>query len=120
VLVIGPDGRLARSTAPNASAVAGVYSTRPAFLGGSADDADPAGKIPLAVVGVVPVKVTAENGAIRPGDLLTTSSLPGHAMRAVPVEAGGVQFYQPGTLIGKALEGLDGGTGMIMALVTLQ
>ncbi len=120
VLVIGPDGRLARSSAPNASAVAGVYSTKPAFLGGAGMEEDLEGKVPLAVVGVVPVKVTAENGAIRPGDLLTTSSTPGHAMRAMPVEVAGVQFYQPGTIIGKALEGLDTGTGTILVLVTLQ
>ena len=35
-----------------------------------------------AVIGVVPVKVTAENGAIRPGKLLVRSGTPGHAMQA--------------------------------------
>ena len=37
----------------------------------------------LALMGRVPVKATAENGLIRPGDLLTVSSKPGYAMRAL-------------------------------------
>jgi hypothetical protein len=61
----------------------------------------------------VPVKVSAENGAIRPGDLLVTSSIPGYAMKA------GSNPPQ-GTVIGKALEGLDQGTGTIKMLATLQ
>lgn len=65
----------------------------------------------LALAGVVPVKVITENGPIRPGDLLTTSSVPGHAMRC----------SQPrdcdGALIGKALEAMESGTGVILMLV---
>ena len=78
------------------------------------------GKIPLALVGVVPVKVSAENGPIQPGDLLTTSATPGHAMKATPVDIGGILIYRPGTLIGKALTPLAEGTGVITVLVTLQ
>ena len=120
VLIIGLDGQLARSTEANQPTVVGVYSTEPGFLGGSADDTDAEGKVPLAVVGVVPVKVSAENGPIRPGDLLTTSAAPGYAMLALPVDFNGIQFHLPGTIIGKALEGLEEGTGIIMVLVTLQ
>jgi hypothetical protein len=114
VLVIGPDGKLARSTQPYQTSVVGVYSTRPSYLGNGqhASDADYA---PLAVVGIVPVKVTTENGAILPGDLLVASSTPGHAMKAGP--------NPPlGTVIGKALERLDvsQGAGIIRLLVTLQ
>jgi hypothetical protein len=82
-------------------------------VGGAGDDADLTGKVPLAIAGVVPVKASAENGPIRPGDLLVASSSPGHAMRAgdePPI----------GTIIGKALEGLDSGTGLIQMLVMLQ
>jgi len=61
----------------------------------------------------VPCKASAENGAIRPGDLLVTSSTPGHAMRA------GDDPPQ-GTVVGKALEGLESGSGVIQVLVTLQ
>ena len=114
VLVIGPDGRLARSTQPYQTNVAGVYSTQPGFIAGAGDESsDLEGQIPLAVMGIVPVKVTAENGPIRPGDLLTTSSMPGYAMRcgADP---------QVGTVIGKALEPLAEGEGVIKILVVLQ
>jgi hypothetical protein len=68
----------------------------------------------------VPVNASAENGAISPGDLLTTSATPGYAMKATPITVGGVTFYRPGTIVGKALQALDGGTGQIQALVALQ
>lgn len=120
VLVIGPDGLLARSSEAYQPTVVGVYSTKPGIVGGGEDgkvlsemDLSTAGKAPLAVVGVVPVKATAENGAIRPGDLLVTSATPGHAMKAGP---------NPliGTVVGKALAGLEAGTGTIQMLVMLQ
>ena len=113
VLVIGPDGKLTQSTEPYQTTVAGVYSTKPGFVGGEPVEGELDGEIPLAVVGVVPVKVSAENGAIQPGDLLVASAIPGHAMKA------GTNPPQ-GTVIGKALEGLDKGTGVIKMLVTLQ
>lgn len=65
----------------------------------------------LALMGVVPVKVTAENGPIKPGDLLTTSSTPGYAMRCADAQKCG------GAIIGKALEPLEKGTGLIKMLV---
>ena len=40
-------------------------------------------------------------------------------MKADPVNVGGVEFYRPGTIIGKALESLDKGTGVIRVLITL-
>ena len=112
VLVIGPDGKLARSSEAYSTAVAGVYSTRPGFVGGVGDEGDATGKVPLAIVGIVPVKASAENGTICPGDLLTTSGTPGHAMKATEMRLG--------TVIGKALELLETGTGTIKMLVTLQ
>jgi hypothetical protein len=57
------------------------------------------------------IKVDASYGAIEPGDLLVSSPNPGFAMRA---EAPGV-----GTVIGKALDGLEEGAGVIPVLVTL-
>jgi hypothetical protein len=113
VLVIGPDGTLLLSSAPYQASVAGVYSTQPGFVGGQPVTGEVTGNIPLAVVGVVPVKVSAENGAISPGDLLVTSSTPGYAMKA------GSNPPQ-GTVIGKALGKLEAGTGMIKMLATLQ
>jgi len=113
VLVVSLDGKLTRSTQAYQPTVVGVYSTQPGFLGGAGEDADLSGKIPLAVVGVVPVKASAENGSIQPGDLLTASSTPGHAMKADSNPT-------VGTVIGKALERLDETTGVILMLVMLQ
>lgn len=120
VLVVGPDGELTRSSEPYQASVVGVYSSQPGFLGGAADGVDLTGKVPLAVMGVVPIKVSAENGAIQPGDLLTTSSTPGHAMKVTPVLINGIPFYRNGVIIGKALGSLKSGTGVISMLVMLQ
>jgi hypothetical protein len=116
VVEIDPDhaGQFRLAATPNSTAVAGVLSTAP---GGSLGAIDPAGAEnsgpQLALVGRVPVKVSAENEAIHPGDLLVASSTPGHAMRA-PAEPA------PGTVIGKALGDLDSGTGVIEMLVMLR
>jgi hypothetical protein len=112
VLVIGPDGELTRSTEAYQPTVVGIYSTRPSYLG-NAQFAETDGFAPLALVGIVPVKASAENGAIQPGDMLVASTLPGYAMRASgnPPQ---------GTVIGKALSGLDEETGIIKMLVMLQ
>lgn len=65
---------------------------------------------PIALAGRVPVNVSTENGAIAVGDLLTTSALPGVAMKATT----------RGAIIGKALQKYSGtGTGKIMVFVTL-
>jgi hypothetical protein len=119
VLAIGQDGSLVRSSQAYQSTVVGVHSTQPGFLGGAGDDPSInsgqalMGKVPLAVVGVVPVKVSAENGPIRPGDLLVASATPGYAMRAG-------ENPPLGTVIGKALAGWESGVGVIQMLVTLQ
>jgi hypothetical protein len=113
VLAIGPDGNLIRSTEPYQPSVAGVYSTDPGFTFGHPLEGEIPGTIPLAITGVVPVKVSAENGPIRPGDLLVASATPGYAMRADPNPP-------QGTVIGKALEKWDADTGVIKMLATLQ
>jgi len=120
LLVIGPDGKPLPSSVPNATDLFGVYSTDPGFVGGVGDDGDTRGKIPVAITGIVPVKASAENGGIVPGDLLTSSSIPGHAMKASPVTIDGITFYLPGTILGKALEPLEEAIGVILVLVTLQ
>ena len=126
-----------RSTTAHSTLVAGVYSSKPGYLGSEHDwdelgralfmehdDPDDAptmkpielgrmlGEVPVAVVGIVPCKVSAENGPISPGDLLVTSNTPGHAMRS--------EEPRPGTIVGKSLGSLDSGTGAISILVTLQ
>ena len=57
---------------------------------------------------------------IRIGDLVVTSDVEGVAMRSEPVSIGGRQFHAPGTIIGKALEPLEKGTGEILILLSLQ
>jgi hypothetical protein len=72
-------------------------------------------EFPVALAGRVYCKVDGRYGAIEPGDLLTTSDTPGHAMI--------VKDYTraQGTIIGKAMEALpDGEIGEILVLVTLQ
>jgi hypothetical protein len=73
LLVVDPSGqrRLSLSQSPYSTLVAGIYSTQPGFVASqhSTSEALPGNEVPLAVVGIVPCKVTAENGAIAAGDL---------------------------------------------------
>jgi len=117
LLVIDPSGqrRLTLSRKPYSTLVAGIYSTKPGMLATPHPvDAKFEGEVPLAVVGIVPCKVTAENGAIRVGDLLVTSSHAGYAMKGTD------RRRLVGAVVGKALEPLPKGTGTIQVLVTLQ
>jgi hypothetical protein len=97
----------------------GVVSSQPGLLLGAREEAEENRMVPVALCGMVPCKVVDENGPIRRGDLLSTSSTPGHAMKAKPVVADGQEFHRPGTIIGKALNSLDGECGVIDVLVTL-
>jgi hypothetical protein len=118
LLVIDPDkpGNFLKSNQPYSTMVAGIYSTKPALIGSLHPANDPlnASEIPMAMVGRVPTKVSAENGPIRVGDLLVTSSTLGYAMKGTD------RSQMMGAVIGKALGSLDSGTGTIMALITLQ
>jgi hypothetical protein len=110
------------STQPDSPLVAGVYSTKPSVLAiGNRGIGDSlAGTVPVAMLGIVPTKVSAENGPIRAGDLLTTARTPGFAMKATPVIVSGVPIYPAGALLGKALEPQSSGRGVIEVLVTLR
>lgn len=110
------NSRLALSQQPYSTLVAGIYSTKPGLLGTNrkVDESTPQNEIPLAVVGIVPCKVTAENGPIQVGDLLVTSSTAGHAMKGTD------RSKMLGAVVGKALEPLAEGKGVIQVLVTLQ
>ncbi len=68
----------------------------------------------VALTGRVYVKADATKRAIRPGDLLTTSDIAGHAMKVVN------HTKAQGAIIGKAMTGLDKGTGLVLVLVSLQ
>ncbi len=68
----------------------------------------------VALTGRVYVLADATQGAIRPGDLLTTSDMPGHAMKVAD------HVRAQGSILGKAMSGLSEGTGMVLVLVSLQ
>ena len=68
----------------------------------------------VALSGRVYVLADAAFGAIKPGDLLTTSSTPGHAMKAAR------HSRSQGAILGKAMGSLKEGRGMVLVLVTLQ
>lgn len=133
VLIIGEDGKMTKAASPYAPNLAGVYSSTPGFVadmritehGIGVYDESEADKekelwLPVTLMGVVPVKVIAEDGPVRPGDLLTTSATLGHAMHAVPVMVKNIAIYPTGAILGKALEPLESGSGRIRVLVTLR
>jgi hypothetical protein len=103
--------RLART--PNSTLVAGVISTNPGVVMNNTDLPGSDQQPMLALAGKVPVKVSAENGPIKIGDLLVSSTTPGFAMKAGPNP--GV-----GTVIGKAAQALESGQDIILMLVMLR
>jgi hypothetical protein len=116
VLDTAHNNHVTTTSEPYDTRVAGVISAQPGLSLGEAGE----GKALVATTGRVKVKVDATRGAIRVGDLLVTGDTPGVAMRSKPLELGGVPIHRPGTLIGKALEPLDKGTGEILVLLSLQ
>jgi len=72
------------------------------------------GTFPVALSGRVYCWADASYGPIQPGDLLTTSDTPGHAMKVTGYERA------QGAILGKAMSSLDEGQGLILILVTLQ
>jgi len=116
VLVLDPEnpGKARKSSEAYSPLVSGVYSTKPGTVGRRQATPKSEAEVPMAMVGVVPTKVSTENGAIRVGDLLVTSSKPGYAMRGT--DRGRIL----GAVIGKAMGTLSAGTGVIEVLITLQ
>ena len=115
VIATSSDRTLEKSSTPYSTAVIGVYATKPGVLltprNVEANDDD---MVPLGALGVMPTKVTADNGPIHRGDLLVTSRTPGHAMRAGARPA-------VGTVIGKALGNFAGpGAGVIEVFVNVK
>jgi hypothetical protein len=116
VMVLGENGALQPSEKSYDRRVAGVISGAGNYRPGLILDRrkDAVGRLPVALVGKVYCKVDAASGAIEVGDLLTTSSTPGHAMKADD----SVKAF--GAVLGKALEALKSGKAMIPILVALQ
>ncbi|MBN2434760.1 MAG: hypothetical protein JXK07_05765 [Spirochaetes bacterium] len=70
---------------------------------------------PIALAGKVMCKVDARTQPIAPGDLLVTSDTPGCAMKGT-IDS----FEKVGSVIGKALDSLESGTGVIAVFLTHQ
>jgi hypothetical protein len=121
VVVIDPanPGSLKVSTSANDRKVAGIISGANDLAPGmvmkseGAEHAD--GDHPVALTGRVWCWCDAASAAIEPGDMLTTSDTPGHAMKVADLAAA------QGAIIGKAMTPLAAGErGMVMVLVNLQ
>jgi hypothetical protein len=90
--------------------VSGAGAFRPAVRLGSRPGT---GRVPVAIAGRVYCKADPAHGPIRAGDLLSTSATPGHAQR-IDDPAGAA-----GAILGKALEPLRGGAGLVPVLLML-
>ena len=116
VLIIDADnpGKLALSNKSYDTKVAGIVAGGKGLgsgvrLGAGQFDYD------VALAGRVYCKVDATEEAIQAGDLLTTSTTPGYAMKAADY------MRAQGAILGKAMESLEKGQkGQILVLVTLQ
>jgi hypothetical protein len=116
VVVIDPahPGRVTPSARPYDHRVAGIVAEARGLgsgvvLGGQPSD------VRVALAGRVYCYADAGEAAIEPGDLLTTSAVNGHAMKADDPDRA------RGAVLGKAMEGLPlGARGQILVLVTLQ
>lgn len=116
VLVIDNDSGLRPCDQPYDRKVAGVVSGAKGYSPGIVldDSLAPNKRVAVALNGKVFCKVDAGFSAIEVGDLLTTSPIVGHAMKATD------RSKAFGAVIGKALGSLDTGCGFIPVLVSLQ
>ncbi|MCK5229524.1 MAG: hypothetical protein KAR13_04620, partial [Desulfobulbaceae bacterium] len=116
VLIIDPDnpGKLALSKTAYDTKVAGIAAGANGLgsgvrLGGEEFDLD------VALAGRVYCNVDATEEGVEAGDMLTTSSIPGYAMKSTDY------MRAHGAILGKAMQGLEKGrNGQILVLVTLQ
>ena len=118
MVVIDPDqpGRLKLSTSACDHKVAGIVSgaggVQPGISMIQTEKLE--GGRNVALSGRVFALVDATENPVQPGDLLTTSDTPGHAMKvANPALA-------QGAILGKAMTPLASGRGLVLVLVSLQ
>ncbi len=119
VVCIDPErpGELMPSVRAYDRTVAGIISgaggVKPGMLMGQAGSVAN-GRHPVALTGRVYCYADTRAGAIRPGDLLTTSDRPGHAMKVTD------HARAQGAILGKAMTALREGQGLVLVLVSLQ
>ncbi len=119
VVAIDPDhpGKLCLARGAYNRRVAGIVSGANDFTVGAVlgNHAGSENGPPIALSGRVYVHCDTSSGAIEPGDMLTTSDTPGHAMTASDRER------SHGAIIGKAMTRLaPGQRGLVLVLVNLQ
>ena len=120
IIEIDPEqpGKFRKTRNAASPLVVGIVSTAPAITLGNHFDAESdrwKDQRPLlALAGRVPAKVTTENGPIQVGDLLVSANKPGYAMRCTDRTA------CVGAIVGKALEPLAQGDGLIQVAVSIQ
>lgn len=114
VVAAGPD-HVCLSDRPYDRRVLGVVSGagthRPGLI---LDHQGQEGRLPLALTGKVWCLVDADQEPVAIGDLLTTSATPGHAMKA------GAAAEAFGAVLGKALDNMPAGRGLLPILIALQ
>jgi hypothetical protein len=91
--------------------ISGGNGVNPGLILTDESNSQVGGDHPIALVGQVWCYADADFGSIIPGDLLTTSSTPGHAMKATEIERS--HF----AILGQALTGLRAGRGFVQMLV---
>jgi hypothetical protein len=97
-----------------AGIISGANGVNPGLLLGQ-EQSVASGEFPVANVGRVWCYCDADvGGPIVAGDLLTTSSTPGHAMKVTQHDRAG------GATLGKAMSSLESGQGLVLVLVSLQ
>ena len=116
VLIIDPDnpGKLKRCSTAYDTKVAGIVAGANGIGSGIRLGADQFDR-DVALAGRVYCNADATKAAIKTGDLLTTSDLPGYAMKATDYNRA------QGAILGKAMQNMKKGQkGQILVLVTLQ
>jgi hypothetical protein len=96
-----------------AGIISGAGGVKPGMLMGQSGSAAD-GQYPVALTGRVYCWADASDGPIQPGDLLTTSNVPGHAGKVADFSKA------QGAIIGKAMTALSGGRGLVLVLVQPQ
>ena len=93
VIVFGGEAEVTQSRASHDTRIAGVVSTNPAYLMNSTETG-----VPVALQGRVPCRVL---GPVSKGDRVVSSHVAGVAQALDPLQ------YQPGCIIGKALQAIE-------------
>ena len=98
-----------RCTQSGDTNIMGIVSSRPALIGNAREEnLNNKNYVIVAMLGQIPAKVSAENGAIRPGDSLSAAALPGYVRKA---DAGD-------STVGVALESWENGQGTIQVMIS--